>query len=576
MSPRFRIGSRQRSSPDGSVPLGGRIFGAIFGLFFAGIGGVFLWLATVHPLLEQVRTRSWQETPARIVSSAVERDGERLEPVIRYRYEFGGRTFQSDQIYLRPPDHSYADAQRLVDSLPEGGTPVAFVNPEVPDEAVLFRNAGDSLWIGLFALPFALIGLTVAGFALFGKSKAKRAKGFSSSRARAKNLRPGLAVFGLPFLAAGLGFGWFGGVSPLLRSQAAADWPEVPCRIDESFVETHRDSDGNTTYSVEIRFTYEREGKTYHGDKYTFGSWSSSGRAEKEAVVRRYPGGSEATCLVNPDDPYEAVITAEVGLLPYGIIAFGGVFVTVGAGLIVAGFRPKKAPLAVSVPGAGSGAAPAAAAGGAPAGGPAPATLELRPVTGRKVRVVVAVLVAVFWNGISSLPIIFFFKEKDHGGPDWFLLILGLVFVAIGLLLIGLAVYSILSLKNPLPRVRIEPGRVEPGRSFRLSWHLKGSISRLRNLGIHLEGMEVARYQRGTSTVTDRNVFAQSTLFESTDKGAFREGTVEAALGEESVPSMKTDHNEIVWQIVVRGEIRRWPDLNESYLLPVRPVADNH
>ena len=403
--------------------------------------------------------------------------------------------------------------------------------------------------------------------AIFGKGKGKRAKGFSDSGPGAKNRHLGLALFGLPFLAAGLGFGWFGGVSPLLRSQAAADWPEVPCRIDKSFVESHRDSDGGTTYSVEIRFTYEWEGRTFHGENYTFGNSSSSGRSSKAAVVRQYPAGSEATCLVNPDDPYEAVITADVGLLPYGIIAFGGVFATVGGGLMIAGFRRKKAPLAVSS------SAGTAGAGGV-IGESAPGILELRPATGRKTRVVVAILVAVFWNGISSLPIIFFFQEKGQGGPDWFLLIFGLVFLAIGLFLIGAAVYTFLSLKNPLPLIRIEPGRIEPGRSFRLSWHLKGSISRLDDLRIYLEGMEVARYRRGTTTVTDRNVFFQSLLFESTDRGAFREGKAESALAEESVPSMKADHNEIVWQVIVRGDIRRWPDLNETYLLPVHPVAN--
>jgi len=535
----------------------GRVIATLFGLIFTAGGFFFLWVGSIQPHLESSRADHWTPTEATIVESGVTGEGRSLENVIRFRYRYGGETFESEEPHLNPPGLSYSEVQRLRDSLPKGKKVTAYVDPSDPRKAVLFRNGSGSVLVGLFALPFILIGLTVAGFSLFGKTRKKRLAGFSKTSA------PGalggrklvLCLFGIPFFAMGAGFCWIAGVSPLLESQAAQGWPQVPCTINESFVESHSSSDG-TTYSVEIRFTYEWDGKTYHGENYTFGDISSSGKASKEAIVRRYPKGSTSTCFVNPEDPYEAVITTDVGMMPYGIIAFSSIFMAVGAGLFIAGLRRKTTP--------GVNAALARI--------PEPADteiLELAPVTSRLTRTLFSVIIALFWNGVSSIPLILFFKE---GGSETLLLIIGLVFGGIGLFLIANAIRSLLVLRNPLPKVMVAPGRVRPCTRILLSWRLKGSASRLENLAIYLEGLEIAQYRRGTRTVTDQNVFRQECLFESADRGSFRQGTIEYDFPEASVPSMKSEHNEILWQLVFSGDISRWPDLNETFRLPVLPA----
>ncbi len=345
------------------------------------------------------------------------------------------------------------------------------------------------------------------------------------------------------------------GLSPLLQSREAQNWQEVPCKITQSHVETHRGSD-STTYSVEIRFTYEWEGKTYHGENYSFGNISTSGRSSKEAIVRQYPEGSAATCFVNPQDPYKAVINTDPGLLPYGMVLFSSVFIVVGAGLIIFGLRRKPNP--------GPNAALQTRADPQNS-----EVLELAPVTSRWARTAGIVIIAVIWCGISSLPIVFYFQED---GGDGLLLIFGLVFCGIGLFLLFQAGRSLLALRNPLPRVRVGPGSIEPGSLMSLSWRLRGSISRLSNLAIYLEGIEIAEYRQGSGSVTDRSVFFQQCLYHTTDPGSFQAGAVEYQIPEESVPSMKTDHNEILWQLVFVGDIPMWPDLCETYRLPLRPA----
>lgn len=530
--------------------------GMIFGLIFAGGGCAFFWLAFLQPHIESSRADDWIPVEATLLSSEIEGSGDSLMNAVRFRYEYDGKKYESDQAHLVSPNLSYAEAQRLRDELPKGKVVEAFVNPDRPREAVLFRNHNASLFVAFFAIPFIVIGLSVSAFSLFGKSKKTRGKGFAqpAKSASAARRTPLLCLIGVAFVGMGGFSTWQMGISPILQSKAAETWPEIPCTITKSFVESHSDSDG-TTYSVEIRFSYEWEGREYFGEDYTFSDTSSSGRASKKEIVDRYPEGSTATCFVNPDAPYQAVITRDMGFVPYAVTAFTSIFVFVGIGLIFFGLKRKAAP------------------------GPIAVTTdqeevldgerELTPASGRTARTMGAIFFALIWNAIASIPFFIFFSE---GSKEWFLLIIALVFGCVGLFLIYNAVRSILVLRNPLPLVMVAPARLQPGSKMILSWQLSGSASRLTSLAVYLEGKEVARYRRGTRTVTEENVFFVTSLLETTEKGNFRNGMVEFPIPEETVPSMKSDNNEIFWQLVFVGQIPRWPDLCETYEVPLSPA----
>ena len=397
------------------------------------------------------------------------------------------------------------------------------------------------------------------GFSRFGGNKKKEQKGFSSTSGQSKSGRNlFLSLFGLPFFAMGLGFCWLGGISPILESREALSWEEVPCKITDSFVESHSSSDG-TTYSVEIRYSYEWNERKYDGDQYTFGNMSSSGKASKKEIVSKYPKGSMATCLVNPIDPSDSVITREVGWLPYGIIAFSSIFIAVGAGLIITGLRKKKPSIggvkATSISQLGQ-----------------DETFKLKPEAGRIARTIGSVIFAIIWNGFACIPIYIYLQERKKGNPEWFLLLFGVIFGILGLLLIANAVRSLLAMRNPLPEIMVSPGKLMPGSHLNLSWRMQGSVRRLSNLAIYIEAQEIARFQKGTRTVTDKNTFLQVCLFESSHKGDFQRGSVKFQIPEETVPTMKIDHNEITWQIVFVGDVPRWPDLSETYPMVLQPA----
>ena len=140
-------------------------------------------------------------------------------------------------------------------------------------------------------------------------------------------------------LGAGIFYGMF--VRTVLRIQAARDWTATPCTVISSMVGSHRGSKGGYTYSIDIVYSYQSGGRLYHSNRYDFVGGSSSGYNGKLSVVRRYPGGSRATCYVNPEKPSDAVLNrdASIGWRDWAI---GLVLLVGGVAGILVGRRGSK------------------------------------------------------------------------------------------------------------------------------------------------------------------------------------------------------------------------------------------
>ena len=92
---------------------------------------------------------------------------------------------------------------------------------------------------------------------------------------------------------------------------------------------------GNTyvTYSIHIDYQYNYQGKTYRGDRYDFfrsKNVYTSERGAVEAIVRRHPVGTKITCLVNPENPAESVISREISYDSFLVGAIPLFFVILG------------------------------------------------------------------------------------------------------------------------------------------------------------------------------------------------------------------------------------------------------
>jgi len=175
----------------------------------------------------------------------------------------------------------------------------------------------------------------------------------------------------------------------------------------------------------------------------------------------------------------------------------------------------------------------------------------------------------VFVNGIG------FFRHRAMGLFDWIELIFLLPFLAVGLVLIGVAIYQWMSLYNPKAEITITPGTPKLGGKLDLRWRLTGRIHALRNLKIVLEGREEATYRRGTSTCTDTKSFFILEAASVSHATLMAEGSANVTLPANTMPTFKSPNNRIIWSLRVRGEIPRWPDLNEEFVIDIAPAAIN-
>ncbi len=391
----------------------------------------------------------------------------------------------------------------------------------------------------------------------------KTKKPILSSKANKKGNKLVGVLFGLFFCGIGSLFCYMAGIKPLLQSIESRSWSQVECVITESFIERNIDSDGDT-YRPVIRFQYTFDGRNYTGDDYQHMTSSSSSKKEEQKVVNNYPVGNETTCWVNPEDPKQAVIDNGIPSIVYFVIPFMSIFIIIGATVAFFSIR-KKNPNGSQLSNRrqSKNSAPKHAIG----------ETEIKPTTGRIAKVVVIFIFALFWNTIIGFALwdtTNGFKAPFSFSSIGFFLI---PFILIGILLIVALVYQILALRNPKFEVILSEGNPELGEVIRVHWRGIGSLRRLDDLRITLQGQERATYRRGTDTRTDSCVFHKEVLFETKEPTAHSSHFLDFSIPTTSMHSFKANNNEILWQIIIEADIHRWPDINEDYKFNVRPIS---
>ena len=370
-------------------------------------------------------------------------------------------------------------------------------------------------------------------------------------------------VVGLIFALFGTGFSFIF-IIPALKVLDARDWNEVECIIDSSHVESHR-GDDSTTYSVEITYHYDIDGRTYSSDRYQFMGGSSSGRSGKTKIVKAYPKGSTRTCWVNPDNPRDAVIQRNFTPI-YFVILFPFVFVAVGLSLLAASLRKKLRKKDVPampdwMPNA------ALEAVGRRAG-----SVTLKSKGSPKAKFIGMLFFCLIWNGVVTGMLIALVKSIKSGHTEWGLVIFAAIFGAVGIgVLVGLG-HSFLALFNARPKITVSTNVIPLGDTIDLKWQMTGNARKISNLSIHLEGQEAATYRRGTDTVTDTSTFTSVEIMSSDDYRDIVSGKQELTIPKNTMHSFSASNNKITWAIKVAGEIPRWPDIDESFEIIVLPM----
>ncbi len=538
----------------------GKGCGTIFFGIFAAMGLLFMGLL-LGSGIETARTYRWEATDCTILESSVNESHDAVHLDVRYAYTFQGQSHTSTQ-YSKGISQSMtaADANRAAQRLAPGTHTICYVDPSSPDESVLVRG---SLWMMFFLLiPLVFVAVGVGGIIGVWRAKPPSAspaaisERFSGQSPGARAALIGLRIFGLIFIAVGGGLLYFMLLRPTLRGLTAANWPRVPCEILSSQVASHRASKGGQTYSVDIRYRYVVGDRTYTGASYSFEAGSSSSSKWRYEVVAKYPPGLKTVCYVNPAVPIDAVLSTEAspdrwfGLIP-------GVFLLVGLGVFFK--APAMVGKRVEAGIAARGGAPVAPMGGAR--GP----IELKPASTPVAAFVVVLIIAAFWNGITWAILL------NMPSSDTFGRIFLSIFALIGAGLLAAVVYQFLALFNPRPTLIASSGSIPLGGMLDVQWRFTGSVRRLVKLTISLEGREEATYQRGTTTTTDRNIFAILPLVETTDRVRMGGGSARLTIPGELMHTFTANRNKIVWTLHVAGDIPKWPDVDVEFPIVVLP-----
>ncbi|HIV73409.1 MAG TPA: ankyrin repeat domain-containing protein [Candidatus Aquabacterium excrementipullorum] len=137
--------------------IGIALFLSLFVLAF-GAGGLVIGVRPLwHALKEAPRLQHYVPVPARVLDVRMEEDSDGdLHPVVRYQYQYSGRTLTGDRIAWSLNSHEQKQWHaRLEAAQRTGQTVTAWIDPEHPGMALLDR---EPRWRQLaFLLPFALI-----------------------------------------------------------------------------------------------------------------------------------------------------------------------------------------------------------------------------------------------------------------------------------------------------------------------------------------------------------------------------------------------------------------------------------
>ncbi|MGL4807788.1 MAG: DUF3592 domain-containing protein, partial [Giesbergeria sp.] len=186
-----------------AVRIGTLLFSALFALGF-GAGGFFVGLKPVYQTFAAAwEVRSWQSVSAQVLETQLDshRDSEGTETYavrVRYRYQVGLQTFESQRVGLDADGHrdNVGDwhaqwHRRLQAALSSGQSVTAWVNPQQPAQALLDPHIRWPMLV--FRLPFALVftGVGVAAGWVF-----LRALRGQSAQAAAPDAAAGLQRMG--------------------------------------------------------------------------------------------------------------------------------------------------------------------------------------------------------------------------------------------------------------------------------------------------------------------------------------------------------------------------------------------
>ncbi|HEV2972214.1 MAG TPA: DUF3592 domain-containing protein [Pirellulales bacterium] len=444
-------------------------------------------------------------------------------------------------------------------------------------------------------------GIVVAArsFRMYGKKRGHRRTGSSAWGSL------GEAVVFVFFLALGSVF-----LVLLLRMPVLPEW-----RANHDFVQTTGtvlekrvgETPGldGTSYRAEILIRYAVGEKQYEALTFdiTFDSpWAySSNRESRQAEIDQFKIATPCDVWYDPKAPATAVVVRGYSGWLWSLLLLPGSFIIIGgAGLIFAllhwGKSPEhlaaatqlaarlelfeeSTPLAKDYPHV-----------------PRDANLTNSPGTRLKYRLPIntvrgwkllaATFICFCWNGIVVGFVVMALPNRASGEAmetpsptNWWLLLFTLPFLLVGLGMIYFLVRQVLIATGLGPtQLEISDHPLLPGRHYDLFLSQAGRLM-IDSLEVDLVCDEQATYRQGTDTRTEQRRVCRQRVFDrrkfEIPQGMPFEQQCRIEIPADAMHSFSSDHNEVQWKFVVRGEIGGWPKYERSFPIVVfpRPAA---
>ena len=401
------------------------------------------------------------------------------------------------------------------------------------------------------------------------------------------------AVFGAIFLA---------GCATLVALMITVVWPGW--RVNQEFVETRctvtgkrlveMHDESGVAYRPEISIEYEVGNVTHIEATYDIAVYQeksyTNDRDVAEAVLGQFEPGQETTCWYDPDKPSVVVLQRRFHwwiwlfvIVPVAMIVIGG------GGLIYALRHAGK-----------SRERNAASAGLSDhferrdANGvdelfphvPSDENITNSPGTTLAYRLPIstspgwkllsALVLCLFWSGVTSVFVAMVIRGHLAGRPNWWLtaFVAPLVMIALGTIYYFLRQLLVTRGVGPT-RLEIGEHPIYPGQTYEVLISQTGKLS-VGFIEVLLACDEEATYQQGTDTRTDRQrVFDRQVFrreeFEISPDAPF-EDRCRFEVPDGSMHSFKSDNNEISWKLIVRGRVARRPAYERSFPIVVAPA----
>lgn len=350
-----------------------------------------------------------------------------------------------------------------------------------------------------------------------------------------------------------------------------------------------KEVDGKRMHRPEVLIRYELDGRTHHIWTYDVNhQLYPYNRAEVEEILQQFEIGKPYRCWYDPSDPQRVVLVRGYSWWLWLLLILPASFFVVGLvgavrALLQTGTSAERR-AAMAHKAAGLDLFDDAEARGARYPGiPGIAHVNDSPGTRLAYRLPVdaasewmlagVLAICVFWNGIVAWLLIANIYDHLLGRGQWLMTLLLAPFAVAGVGIIWFAArQSLLLAGTGSTRLEISDHPLLPGQSYELFISHAGNLRR-RSLEVSLVCLEKATYRQGTDTRVESVPVYEQRLYQrgALDAGTELGETCQVHVPEGAMHSFQSGHNEIKWQLVVRGEMERWPAYRREFPVIVYP-----